>query len=232
MRQLVLSLFPGIGLLDRAFELEGFCVVRGPDLLWGGDIKTFHPPAGVFDGVIGGPPCKKFTGMANFAHRWKHQPEDLIPEYCRVVDEARPDWFVMENVPTAPLPVIDGYAVNDVVVDNRLFGAAQRRKRRFSFGTPNGLRLDAGIAESVARINGQFERSVTNHNGGRMMIKGGPIDTVTVPQALERQGLPPDFFEFSPFKVLEQRRMLVNGVAIPTGKAIARAVRRALEEQA
>ena len=31
---LVLSLFPGIGLLDMAFEAEGFCVVRGPpDLL-------------------------------------------------------------------------------------------------------------------------------------------------------------------------------------------------------
>lgn len=55
---LVLSLFPGIGLLDMAFEAEGFCVVRGPDLLWGGDIKRFHPPAGRFDGVIGGPPCQ------------------------------------------------------------------------------------------------------------------------------------------------------------------------------
>jgi DNA (cytosine-5)-methyltransferase 1 len=36
--QLVLSLFPGIGMLDSAFEQEGFCVVRGPDVLWGGDI--------------------------------------------------------------------------------------------------------------------------------------------------------------------------------------------------
>lgn len=36
MTQLVLSLFPGVGLLDMAFEEEGFCVVRGPDLLWGG----------------------------------------------------------------------------------------------------------------------------------------------------------------------------------------------------
>ena len=44
-------LFPGIGLLDMAFEKEGFCVVRGPDLLWGGDIRSFHPPAGKFDGV-------------------------------------------------------------------------------------------------------------------------------------------------------------------------------------
>ena len=31
---LVLSLFPGLGLLDQAFEEDGFCVVRGPDLLW------------------------------------------------------------------------------------------------------------------------------------------------------------------------------------------------------
>lgn len=29
MTQLVLSLFPGIGLLDMAFEEEGFCIVRG-----------------------------------------------------------------------------------------------------------------------------------------------------------------------------------------------------------
>lgn len=50
---LVLSIFPGIDLLGRAFEEEGFCVVRGPDKLWGGDIRTFHPPAGVFGGVIG-----------------------------------------------------------------------------------------------------------------------------------------------------------------------------------
>lgn len=57
MGNLVLSLFPGIGLLDMAFEEAGFCVVRGPDVLWGGDVKRFHPPAGRFDGVVGGPPC-------------------------------------------------------------------------------------------------------------------------------------------------------------------------------
>lgn len=29
--QLVLSLFPGLGLLDMAFEREGFCVVQSRD---------------------------------------------------------------------------------------------------------------------------------------------------------------------------------------------------------
>jgi len=58
---LVLSVFPGIDLLSRAFEEQGYCVVRGPDLLWGGDVRTFHPPPGVFEGVIGGPPCQAFS---------------------------------------------------------------------------------------------------------------------------------------------------------------------------
>jgi len=35
----VLSLFPGIGLLDSAFEEQGFTVVRGPDLLWSDDLS-------------------------------------------------------------------------------------------------------------------------------------------------------------------------------------------------
>jgi hypothetical protein len=35
-------------------EQEGFCVVKGPDVLWGGDIRRFHPLAGRFDGIIGG----------------------------------------------------------------------------------------------------------------------------------------------------------------------------------
>ncbi|MDO8673082.1 MAG: hypothetical protein Q7O66_16865 [Dehalococcoidia bacterium] len=40
---LVLSCFPGIGLLDMAFEREGYCVVRGPDVIFGSlhDIRAF-----------------------------------------------------------------------------------------------------------------------------------------------------------------------------------------------
>src|SRR5260370_32371528 len=110
---LVLSLFPGIGLLDRAFEEEGFCIVRGPDVLWGGDVKRFHPPAGVFAGVIGGPPCQKFSTIGRLqAHvnpNWK--PIDLIPEFERVIAEAQPRWFLMENVPAAPVPAVVGHTI-------------------------------------------------------------------------------------------------------------------------
>lgn len=54
MEIIVLSIFPGIDLLGCGFEAEGYCVVRGPDLLWGGDIRRFHVPAGRFNGIIAG----------------------------------------------------------------------------------------------------------------------------------------------------------------------------------
>jgi DNA (cytosine-5)-methyltransferase 1 len=93
---LVLSLFPGLGLLDAAFEDAGFCVVRGPDVLWGGDVKEFHPPRGAFEGIIGGPPCKAFSAASGWNGTDQH--EDLIPEFLRIIDEAQPVWSVMENV--------------------------------------------------------------------------------------------------------------------------------------
>jgi len=147
MRQLVLSLFPGIGLLDQAFELEGYCVVRGPDLLWGGDVKEFHPPAGRFDGVIGGPPCQRFSRLAALVRHVYGEgklAENLIPEYERIVFEADPAWFAMENVPAAPEPAVDNYHVESQLVNNRhvpeepdgAIGPEQNRVRRISFGMP------------------------------------------------------------------------------------------------
>jgi len=91
----VLSLFPGIGLLDYAFEAEGFTVFRGPDILWGGDIRRFHVKPGYFEGVIGGPPCQSHSTASQLEGT---QKEDLIPEYIRIVEEAAPLWSVMENV--------------------------------------------------------------------------------------------------------------------------------------
>ncbi len=62
---LVLDVPPSIGLFGMAFEAEGYCVVNGPDLLWGRDMRGWHPVRGAFEGVIGGPPC---IGESNLAH--------------------------------------------------------------------------------------------------------------------------------------------------------------------
>jgi site-specific DNA-cytosine methylase len=65
VRGLILSLFPGIDLLGRAFEAEGFCVVWGPDVIYARDIRGWHVPPGRFDGVIAGVPCKCFSSLAH-----------------------------------------------------------------------------------------------------------------------------------------------------------------------
>ena len=95
MNKLVLSLFPGFGLMDRAFERIGCQIVRGPDVLWGGDVKTFHIPSGVFWGIIGGPPCQGFSVCKSM---YTKKYDDLIADFVRIVEEAQPSWVVMENV--------------------------------------------------------------------------------------------------------------------------------------
>ena len=138
----VLSLFPGIGMLDLAFEMEGFTTYRGPDVIWGGDIRAFHPGAGMFSGVIGGPPCQSFSSLVHLVRANGNEPTfgNLIPEFERCVAEARPDWFLMENVPAAPEPVVAGYSMTPFMLDNSMlddgtgWGQEQIRKRKFCFG--------------------------------------------------------------------------------------------------
>ena len=140
MRQpLILSIYPGIDLLGRAFEEERYSIVRGPDPLWGGDIRRFHVPTGVFEGVIGGPPCQYWTRLMFLNKQAGHkngEPLDwVVNEYVRVVEEAQPLWFLMEEVVYAPMPLVPGYHDYDVVLRDNEVGGVQPRERRFTFGT-------------------------------------------------------------------------------------------------
>jgi DNA (cytosine-5)-methyltransferase 1 len=244
MTQLVLSLFPGIGLLDMAFEQEGFCVVRGPDLIWGGDVRGFHPPSGRFDGVIGGPPCQAFSPASGGTSK----ATNLIPEYERIVLEAMPDWFVMENVPRAPEPTITCFRVRSFVLNNRWFGAEQNRVRRFSIGAntwsgPHGFSfasLADGIAwedkllEPVAKsgcftANGtQWEPGVDTKRGRMRGRSRSQRTRAEMQRGLRLQGLPVDHLDRAPFTVEGAIRAIGNGVPLPMGRAVARAVKRAL----
>ena len=229
MSGLVLSLFPGIGLLDRAFEEEGFCVVRGPDLLWGGDVRRFHPPAGRFDGVIGGPPCKWWSSAANIAKaRGQKVQPDLIPEFVRCIEESQPTGLLMENGRQAPVPIVHGYAIDPHVVNAEWFDADQRRIRRFTFGDVGGrkLPLQSLVLHRQARHN-----TVTMRNQKWDKLRQRPRSnnsTSEWPKALEAQGLPADFLEGAPFTWRGKWEVVGNGVPLPMGRAVARAVKEAL----
>lgn len=240
MSDLVLSLFPGIGLLDMAFEQEGFCVVRGPDLLWGGDIKRFHPPSGKFEGVIGGPPCQAFSSLAFLVRANGHEPKfgNLIPEFVRIVEEALPSWYLMENVPRAPHPDVPGYQHRMVLLDNRWLGEEQSRLRRFTFGTADGRALNV---ETIALESAEWAAAVTGDmrvatNGARVRTKpGGGVcphvgKLAPFSEMLRLQGLPDDFLADSPLTSRGKRQAVGNGVPLPMGRAIAKAVKAAITE--
>lgn len=238
---LVLSLFPGIGLLDRAFEEEGFCIVRGPDLLWGGDIHRFHPPAGRFDGVIGGPPCQLFSAMKRLIPRAGERHGNLIPEFERCVSEARPEWFLMENVPDAPEPRVEGYTVYAQCIRDVWVGGDTSRLRRFSFGgnpprefhiptlalhrpDPEPAVLSGSRAVPV-ELGGSHKRKTTP-DGRRHGPHDGP--RVDFRHMLRAQGLPDDFLSECPFTMEGKRKAIGNGVPLAMGRAVARAVKEAL----
>jgi DNA (cytosine-5)-methyltransferase 1 len=240
---LVLSLFPGIGLLDMAFEEHGFCVVRGPDVLWGGDIRTFQPPAGRFDGVIGGPPCQAFSMLRHLVEANGYQSaENLIPEFERVVSEAQPDWFLMENVPAAPPAKICGYAVHSFLLNNRWVGGVQQRVRRFSFGV-------RGVSPVDLRRWIEYEVFEPQEWGAAVCASGGikpGVDTATnrtgakhlgwktaqaLAESIRQQGLPEGFLDKAPFTLAGKHKVVGNGVPLPMGRALARAIRDFTKEK-
>lgn len=241
---LVLSLFPGVGLLDMAFEVEGFCVVRGPDLLWGGDVRNFHPPAGRFDGVIGGDPCQAHSQYRFLNPKSGQKYGDMTPEFARVVNAAQPSWFLRENVPHAPDPAVPGYVVKTQKLNNRWLGEAQERTRKLWWGTRDGtplliefalfeaLNYRQAVTSSLRAVNvklggsGKPKRTYTA-TGKRHGPDQGP--RATIAEMLRYQGLPADHFgEFCPFTKTARRQMIGNGVPLPMGRAIARAVRQAI----
>ena len=225
MTQLVLSLFPGIGMLDAAFELEGFTVVRGPDVLWGGDVRAFHPPAGRFDGIIGGPPCQAFSPIGNVNRaRWGADSvmPDMIPDFARVVLEAAPAWWLMENSPRAYAPLAP---CERFEFDCAWLGAAQRRRRAFW----TNLKLKSLVhsqALALMPADAGSERTVcskTVDDGGNRAREGER----SLEDMLRLQGFPPDWIGHQPWTVAAMRKMVGNGVPLPMGRALARAVREA-----
>lgn len=231
MTGLVLSLFPGIGMLDHAFDLEGFTVVRGPDVIWGGDIRAFNPPAGVFDGVIGGPPCQAFSPIGNVNRaRWGEDSvmPDLVPEFARVVNQCRPGWYLMENSPRCHGPKIE-CGSRLVELNSKWLGERQSRHRRFWSNLRIAKYLDTGPA--LLPVDAGSERAVSSKGSVDWKGSRSREPRRSVSDMLDLQGFPRDWMDGSPLTIAGQKRAVGNGVPLPMGRAIARAVIRSLESE-
>lgn len=231
MNGLVLSLFPGIGLLDRAFEEEGFCIVRGPDVLWGGDNRRFTPPPRIFRGVIGGPPCQKHSTASAIVGT---EAIDLIPDFVRIVDESQAEFAVMENVSGAWGHEAIPRNWNPVeLVDFDCGGETKRRRCFFTWPmmvlSPG--RRGRGGAHTVMASTFKRGRSDSQYVIDKCFLPGDlPVEEYGRLQGCESLAvaLRDHPFKFSRSSIIG---MLGNGVPLAMGRTIARAVKEALRQE-
>lgn len=201
---MVLSIFPGVGLLDAAFEAEGLSTVRGPDPLWGGDIRRFRGRPGLFWGVMGGPPCQDFSSAR------RDEPTgyglEMLAEFRRVVAECRPDWWLLENVSRVPDVRIDGYSWQRIDLDQAWYEPITRL-RHVQFGSRNGTMLH--IPRGTRRPN---------------LVPGALACDLRPFKVVRRiQGLPDDY-DLPGFTREAAVAAVGNGVPLVLGRVLARAI--------
>lgn len=239
MKYLVLSLFPGIDLFGYAFHKEGFCVVHGPEIEFGWDVRDWLPIANRFDVVIGGPPCQMFSPALHGHDNSRHG--DLIPEFVRCVAQARPRVFVHENVEKAPIPVVPGYAYDNRMLDAWEYGAKQHRKRRFTVGylskwsvvrswpfefeapLPVNMRDPDPFPTVMASEHRFSKKDPEPRKAGRKVGR-----MLTMDEVKDLMGAP-EWPLMPKMKVRSQYEFLGNGVEVNVGRMIARTIKRGLD---
>lgn len=193
------------------FEQAGYSIVRGPDLIFGGDIRAFRAQAGLFLGVVGGSPCQDFSNLRRVAPTGYGR--EMIGEFVRLVHEAKPVWWLLENVQRVPDVKIDGYSWQRLDLRASEFGLNQSRLRHFQFGASDGLPLTLPRESSIAPT----EKICTATEGRRKGRRSWA-------EFCQLQGLPADF-DLPSFTQAAKYQAVGNGVPVPMAYAIAKAIR-------
>jgi DNA (cytosine-5)-methyltransferase 1 len=167
----IVDLFAGAGGMSLGFRNAGFEILSAVELveiaaethhrnfpdshIYCGDISEYSPLRYLrrkqVQVVVGGPPCQGFSVAG------KRDPNDprnkLFREFVRVVDELKPDYFVMENVPgiltmqegkvtEAILEAFEEIGYPDVsvaILETATLGVAQLRSRAIFIGNRHGM---------------------------------------------------------------------------------------------
>jgi DNA (cytosine-5)-methyltransferase 1 len=182
-------------------------VTRGPDQIWNGDIRHFHPPARAFWGVFGGSPCQDFSAARRAPPTGNGVA--MLTEFARVVRDASPEWYLLENVPSVPDLRIDGYKWQRIDIDQGWYSGVSRL-RHWQFGSKSGRVLDIPKGRPVV---GAEPAALAN-------------DGRTFRELCRLQGLP-DSFDLPGFTVQAKKAAVGNGVPLVMGLVLANAVRTA-----
>jgi DNA (cytosine-5)-methyltransferase 1 len=168
------------------------------ELLHAAGLKAGERP----DLLVGGPPCTPFS-KSGFWLEWKRSGLDpdasLLQAYTRILDEAKPRAFVLENVYAltyknkASQPAYErllreidqaGYHFAAKVLNAADMGVPQARPRLFVVGVPKGEKLPE-LPE--ARHGGSWERRTTGSSDRPHVTTGEALaGLVTEPEPEER----------------------------------------------
>lgn len=176
-----ISLFSGAGGLDVGAARAGVRIIRAVEfdqdaahtLRLNADDRTQIDCADICDLdftmhrdargdmiLIGGPPCQPFSKngywVKNVNRLIERDPRNMLSQFLRAVDEARPSGFIFENVESlrhpTNRPALEGFIATAEDMGYRCtmflanaadFGVPQRRKRLFIFGVPGKLPIPA-----------------------------------------------------------------------------------------
>lgn len=162
----VLDLFCGMGGLGYGFARAGFRVTGVDINRWAGETYLLNGtgeflrmnlidshPQGVFDVIIGGPPCQPWSALNTGKRGSEHPLYGCMDAYFRIVERMLPNAFILENVPGMGgdpefrrglwrMRCI-GYSVGVSVLSYSDFGSAWARKRLFAIGVRREFGTDA-----------------------------------------------------------------------------------------
>jgi DNA (cytosine-5)-methyltransferase 1 len=221
-QDLILSKFSGTDLFGLGFELEGFCVVSGGDIILGNhhDIRRKHYPSDCFSGLIGGSPCQKIS-VANRTDRDVSKGMALVHEFIRIVQETNVDWFILENVAAIPDISVEGYHMQRFYVDAKhctpLNSPCQSRNRKFQFGSKQGLQLIIERDYTARETEPIVMASEYGNDNQRSFLQACQL------QGLESELDLPFLKEYAKFKVVG------NAVNLWVARKIAKAIRLAIQ---
>lgn len=162
MKEKVLDLFCGMGGLAYGFKKVGF-KVTGVDISEAAG-QTFEINKlgqfiradlskqlvdGVFDVVIGGPPCKPWSSVNVTRRGRNHLDYRLVSRFFSSVEHHSPKIFLLENVPPLKNDIIlkknikklekkGGYSVRSNVIKYSNYGSPTSRRRLIVFGVKDG----------------------------------------------------------------------------------------------
>jgi DNA (cytosine-5)-methyltransferase 1 len=203
------SLFAGVGGFDLALETAGVPVVASceidkharavlakqfPNSTLINDVKDvtgdqlrelgFNGSEGI---IVGGFPCQDLS-VAGKRAGLAGSRSGLFWEICRILDETKAKWFILENVPgllssndgrdmgTVIGALVErGYGVAYRILDAQHFGVAQRRRRVFIVGC---LGNDGSApSEVLALIEGMRGHLETSDKKRKVIASATPLST-------------------------------------------------------